>query len=93
MVLISSAKERKRKALISFHTDTLYPGDSVTLTKEIGSVPVKRVHTQSINTHHHHSAQPQRIQAHSLQRTEWYKRTTDKQEAQPQPDSDTKNKL
>lgn len=92
MVLIS-AKERKRKALIYFHTDTLYPGDSVTLTKEIGSVPVKHFHTQSINTHSHHLAQSQRIQAHLLQRTKQYKRTTDKQEAQPKPDSDTKNKL
>lgn len=50
MVQIAAAKERKRKALIYFHTDTLYPGDSVTVTKEIGSVPVKCFHTQFINT-------------------------------------------
>lgn len=69
MVLISSTKERKREALIYFHTDTLYPGESVTLTKEIGSVPVKHFHAQSINTHSHHPAQSQRIQAHLGQRT------------------------
>lgn len=50
MIQISTAKERKRKALIYFQTDTLYPGDFVIGTKEIGSVPVKCFHTQSINT-------------------------------------------
>lgn len=62
--IISQRKEKKGSYL--FSEDTLYPGDSVTLTKEIGFGPVKRFHTQSINTHNHHPAQSQRIQAHSL---------------------------
>lgn len=51
----------KEKALIYFHTDTLYPGDLVTLTKEIGSVPVKCFHAYSLNAYNHNPAQSQRI--------------------------------
>jgi hypothetical protein len=41
---------RKRKAIISFHTDTLYPRGSVILSRAIGPVPVKPFHSQSTLT-------------------------------------------
>lgn len=36
--IISQTKEKKSSY---FHADTLYPGDSVTVTKEIGFVPIQ----------------------------------------------------
>lgn len=44
------SQTRKRKAITYFHTDTLYPQASVTLSIEIGPVPVMPFHSQSTLT-------------------------------------------
>lgn len=44
---IDISETRKRKAITYFHTDTLYPQGSVTLSIEIWPVPLKPFHSQS----------------------------------------------